>query len=247
MKKKGFTLAEVLITLGIVGVIAALTTPTLIASTKNQSNAAKLSKTVSTVENALGAMVANEGVDSIDETAAWAVLDSASEFTDELNNYLPGSYNDSDSFYDEGTTIKFLSGTAATGNDIPDAEGRMIYVLKNGAVLFLDPTELPELTETNMNILNAGSIYVDVNGTEAPNMWGRDIFAYKIATNGQLWPWGGMDVARTSSVGPGGATPSKDRLPTWDNSSITTLSCLPGNNGRGCAGRLAEEGYKMNY
>lgn len=34
--KKGFTLAEVLITLGIIGVVAAITIPTLIANTRSQ-------------------------------------------------------------------------------------------------------------------------------------------------------------------------------------------------------------------
>ena len=40
MKKFGFTLAEVLVTLGIIGVVAALTAPALILSSRNQSNAA---------------------------------------------------------------------------------------------------------------------------------------------------------------------------------------------------------------
>lgn len=35
MHKKGFTLAEVLITLGIIGVVAALTMPTVLNKTKN--------------------------------------------------------------------------------------------------------------------------------------------------------------------------------------------------------------------
>lgn len=34
--KKAFTLAEVLITLGIIGVVAAITIPTLVANTNNQ-------------------------------------------------------------------------------------------------------------------------------------------------------------------------------------------------------------------
>ena len=37
MKKHGFTLAEVLITLGIVGVVAALTAPALVLSSRNEA------------------------------------------------------------------------------------------------------------------------------------------------------------------------------------------------------------------
>lgn len=46
MKKQGFTLAEVLITLGIVGVVAALTAPALVMSSRNEANAARLSTVV---------------------------------------------------------------------------------------------------------------------------------------------------------------------------------------------------------
>lgn len=43
-KKAGFTLAEILITLGIIGVVAAMTIPTLIANTKSQQYRAQLKK-----------------------------------------------------------------------------------------------------------------------------------------------------------------------------------------------------------
>ena len=42
--KNGFTLAEVLITLGIIGVVSALTLPSLITSYKKQEASARLKK-----------------------------------------------------------------------------------------------------------------------------------------------------------------------------------------------------------
>lgn len=50
--KKGFTLAEVLITLGIIGVVAALTIPTLIANHRKQVVTTSLKKIVNTLLNA---------------------------------------------------------------------------------------------------------------------------------------------------------------------------------------------------
>ena len=47
MKKNGFTLAEVLITLGIIGVIAAITLPTLMSDTTSAQIGPKLAKAVS--------------------------------------------------------------------------------------------------------------------------------------------------------------------------------------------------------
>lgn len=49
---KGFTLAEVLITLGIIGVIAALTIPNLVANYKEKQTITKLKKVYSTFSNA---------------------------------------------------------------------------------------------------------------------------------------------------------------------------------------------------
>ena len=50
MKKHGFTLAEVLITLGIIGVVAALTAPALVQNAGSAQIGPKLAKAVSTFE-----------------------------------------------------------------------------------------------------------------------------------------------------------------------------------------------------
>ena len=52
MRTRAFTLAEVLITLGIIGVVAALTIPTLIANTKSQHFRAAFKKSISTLNQA---------------------------------------------------------------------------------------------------------------------------------------------------------------------------------------------------
>lgn len=50
---KGFTLAEVLITLGVIGIVAALTLPTIMQHYKKQEATARLKKFVSTMEQAI--------------------------------------------------------------------------------------------------------------------------------------------------------------------------------------------------
>ena len=42
--KKGFTLAEVLITLGVIGIVAVMTIPTLVQSYEEKATVAKLKK-----------------------------------------------------------------------------------------------------------------------------------------------------------------------------------------------------------
>ena len=61
--QKGFTLAEVLITLGIIGVVAAMTIPTLIANTRSQQYRSTLKKTIATLSNAARMAQAQYGFD----------------------------------------------------------------------------------------------------------------------------------------------------------------------------------------
>ena len=59
--QKGFTLAEVLITLAILGVVAAVTLPNMVQDTKYQQLGVKLSKFVSNLENAATAYAVGLG------------------------------------------------------------------------------------------------------------------------------------------------------------------------------------------
>lgn len=54
MIKKGFTLAEVLVTLGIIGVVSALTIPQLSSRTANAQLGPQYAKAISSLENAIG-------------------------------------------------------------------------------------------------------------------------------------------------------------------------------------------------
>lgn len=69
MKKQAFTLAEVLITLGIIGVVAAMTMPTLIANHQKQVYVAGLKKGMSTISNMFQKMIADEEASDILSTS----------------------------------------------------------------------------------------------------------------------------------------------------------------------------------
>ena len=60
MKNNAFTLAEVLITLVIIGVIVSMTIPTLINKTQNQEFVSRLKKTYSTFAQVTGLLLKME-------------------------------------------------------------------------------------------------------------------------------------------------------------------------------------------
>ena len=61
IRKTAFTLAEILITLGIIGVVAAMTLPSLITKINNRGYAERLIKTYSVIQNATNKIIEEEG------------------------------------------------------------------------------------------------------------------------------------------------------------------------------------------
>ncbi len=61
MKKRAFTLSEVLITLGIIGVVVAFTFPVLISKYQEQVIISKYKKMYSTLSNAYNLAIAENG------------------------------------------------------------------------------------------------------------------------------------------------------------------------------------------
>ena len=88
MKKNGFTLAEVLITLGLIGVIAALTLPGLNSNTNRRSVGPALSKAIHNLEAANRAIIQEEGVRNLEQA-----LGQNEDYLDLLGRRLDGQIN----------------------------------------------------------------------------------------------------------------------------------------------------------
>ncbi len=72
MKRKGFTLAEVLIALGVIGVVAAMTIPALMTSYREKEWEAKLKKSFAIATTACERMLVEENVAHVNETQIYA-------------------------------------------------------------------------------------------------------------------------------------------------------------------------------
>ena len=167
--KKGFTLAEVLITLGVIGVVAALTLPSLIQSYEKKVTATRLKKFYSTMLNVIKLSENDNG-----EMSTW---DFPKQTYDQSMNlffqkyYLP-YMNGAEECNFVNCFLKLhyswfqLSGYSASGMAVANyivrtADGMYIYFLPN----------IPN-----------GYIwmFVDINGNKKPNRIGRDVFVFDI-------------------------------------------------------------------
>ncbi len=116
-KRFGFTLAEVLITLGIIGVVAAMTIPTLISNTNSAKFKSQYKKTLSTLNQAALMATAQYDLDYASITGSGTC--NASSKPDEVANVCAlfnGSLSGI-SYLGKLTTIKVASNASGKGED----------------------------------------------------------------------------------------------------------------------------------
>lgn len=244
--KKGFTLAEVLITLGIIGVVAALTIPTLINSYQKQTYVTQLKKAYTQFNEALKLMSADKGcVNNLKCTDLFAAGTDNQSLGDEIVKYFKvvkncevtpqGCLANSGSHNWDGSDTDYTTDDNYSGYyEFITADGTAFAISNNGSDC--DGTGASSGRTGNLNQF-CGSLAIDVNGPiKGPNTFGRDIFEFYI-TNGKgaiLYPQGGMDD-----------------VTTWKNPDTGDLifcdESVGDKNGQYCAGRVMEENWQMNY
>ena len=127
MKKLGFTLAEVLITLGIIGVVAALTAPALVQNAGTAKVGPTLAKVVSTLEVANEQMLHDE--DATDLSKVCQGDDVEREYTERLAKYVAGSS------YDKSV----LKNAANNATEDDGDENEYEHFVFGNVEIFVDP------------------------------------------------------------------------------------------------------------
>lgn len=161
MKKLGFTLAEVLITLVIIGVIAAMTVPTLMNNTNAHEFRSALKKAISGVNQALTLHYALTSESARDFTTATNLVDNV--FKKRMSVMDDGSSN-----FTNTTACPTGSATFIT------ADGIFFCVHKDNFSVGTD------LDNGNCNVYNtvpcgtAPNLIIDVNGAKKPNALTED-------------------------------------------------------------------------
>ena len=153
MKKRcGFTLAEVLITLGIIGVVAAITLPAINSNTGATRNRALLKKGLSTFNSAVKMNEARNG---------WNFSQMTGEFNVEAC--------DENSSTKDYTSICALLNDALVGETYENrgllGSAHNIYELQDG-IQISTISSAAGCTEANMDSCTG---YIDVNGAKGPN------------------------------------------------------------------------------
>lgn len=194
--KKAFTLAEVLITLGIIGVVAAITMPSIIQNYQKKQTVERLKKSYSTISQALTRSVSDNGDFSEwglgpEETDNSAIRDRTSKI---LNTYIipylkltkdcgfTECRTSPDGIHQDGSTLGFGSRTYGS---------YLIYLADGTRVMFFIDHST---NSSGVNIYQNLRMYIDINGDSKPNKLGRDIFGLSLEPSTQkVNLWGNSD------------------------------------------------------
>lgn len=193
-KNGGFTLAEVLITLGIIGVVAAMTMPTLINSTQGAQYKAAYKKALSAISQGITLNVALDGTSFADAVAGTAgstakptTGDSVASILNSRMNIvkaatasnsgygMTGSGSTATSSFPGQITINTCNEpgknpgdqgcTAKTESITPDT----FLFFNDGSMFAFSSANAAGCTSDEVTGVNKCSGVIDVNGTKGPN------------------------------------------------------------------------------
>lgn len=188
MKKKyffGFTLAEVLITLGIIGVVAGMTTPTLMQNIQNNEFKTKMRKEYSILSGAYQLLsqenggqfvyaLSSLGCSAYDNVCFRNVFKQKISSIRECDRNDGSNLNVCSSSY---LNVKYLNGN--NSNSWYHDDSIASFVSKDGSSFSFYLWSLCTTTLGNAGFTNTcGCITVDVNGMKGPNTWGRDMYLF---------------------------------------------------------------------
>lgn len=210
-KLKAFTLAEVLITLAIIGIVATITIPALMNNIQDAQLKTAWKKQYSVFSQATQSIINDNGGSGFKNIAGLYSHHTIRDFYLDKLKYIK-KCDDNDAYGNCWTPVdgtgygatKFLSGTKVHTNNVPMGTGDAGAILVDGAfVLFAyqdNNCNSGNSPASYEGITNAcGWITIDVNGAKGPNIFGRDIYSVWLLDN-KISPIGTQDFSNTCTT-----------------------------------------------
>ncbi|MCD8023905.1 MAG: type II secretion system GspH family protein, partial [Candidatus Gastranaerophilales bacterium] len=183
-----FTLAETLITLAIIGVVAAMTIPSVLNHYREQEIVSKVKKIYSTFSSAIQLAIYENGtIDTWDLAPKSGNYDrtSAAKFAEYIKPYLKVMTDcgtDSDNECMDDTLYKLLKGN----NHVAYGSNSNYYkiILADGSLVWWRTNGSSGCASSDGEAENVCAIiWFDINGKKDPNQIGRDTFSFQLLNN----------------------------------------------------------------
>ena len=179
-KKTAFTLAETLVTLMVLGVIATLTIPSVQNFSSKRANAALAQKALSSISNATKDLQREYGA-----VRFW----NLSSYEDILNMYK--SKMTASGMVISSYPVKYMNGNVYDSSNMFNSSTS--FINSDGMLFYIQANLTGKCSIGDNDNLKNGCIDwgVDVNGAKGPNVIGRDIFGFYVTSDGSVYGEGG--------------------------------------------------------
>ena len=230
--KAGFTLAEVLITLGIIGVVAAMTIPGLITNVQKTRTATELKKAFAEISVAVRMAESEYG-----DISGWtydastsSAIGAAGMFDTYLLPFMKISRKEvrgQDLIYYKPNNKRETGLAILRGNSVS-------YTLLSGVQMIVSNNSIWTLGGSTSHI----SLILDLNGYESmPNRFGRDTFYV------MLYPNKGVFLHAEDDGEWGSKTRTRREL--INGPSAQQYQCNPNGRGLWCGALIQKDGWKI--
>jgi len=259
--KRGFTLGEVVVTIGIIGVVAALTIPQIAKYNSSITNGAAVSRGVQAIETGLANVFAIAQKRTSDNNAGLTNSISALKVKDILDET-----SDKETYLTKGTQLFGLTRGIMGTKDISSKSTYLTsirnYNDNNAALdnsqrtnalalcfgknkfivitLPIDDAQITTYLSKNTSYTDLPSdaviekIYIDANGTDNPNRLGQDVFLFGLTDSGKMVPAGSQ--AYNNNI-------FNETIPLYTTAcNKTTVT-----DARACSARLVHDNWKIKY
>ena len=214
LSRSAFTLAEVLITLGIIGVVAAMTLPSLVNNYKEKELVSRTKKLYSNVQNAV--LLAQKDLGTVgDNTFLFDVSQTSAQAAQKFAKYFNGA-KVCESSSQKGCSlyaykVKFATKKTSGDDTLTDYsytypkiilnDGSCIQVIQQTSCYRVNENDCVQdadgncVKDENGNTINKISTHIDcarliidVNGPKLPNQYGADTYQLSVTSKKVLPP-----------------------------------------------------------
>lgn len=220
MKNFAFTLAEVLVTLGIIGVVSAMTMPTLIQNHQKTVYVTELHKVYNDFSQAVLKAINDSNAVSLDETKYNKNNpNGAKNFLNDYFKIVKDCGKDTSSCFAD--SYKSINGTSFTLSPTEAA-----VVIPSGAAISISQNALGYISSGYHGYF---FVQVDTNGPKNPNILGKDLFSFELYSDGKIGD---------HYIQPEGKQIDAEKT-----------NCITGANqyGSGCISVIINNNWKMDY
>lgn len=218
--KKGFTLAEVMITMAVIGIVAALLIPRFVDNIYKHVWTNTLLTTYSKLNEGFSHIMTAEQVPEIADTEVFQAIggdgicssemdpngEECKEFFTKLKKYFKFEVKEKSDEYesikaldsdDEAAFMEWEGWHEGLLSDL----GQNTIQLSDGTLIYYYHFSKHSLQDDIQPYDRYSTIVVDINGPDSPNRFGRDIFKFHISDKGKVMPATSQEDAEFFSKG----------------------------------------------